>query len=79
MLFRSLDIGLPGLDGYAVCRLLRQDPELKDTRIIAQSGWGQDKHKASAAEAGFDHHLVKPIDFRALERLIAEVAAAQAN
>ena len=74
-----LDIGLPGLDGYAVCRLLRQDPELKDTTIIAQSGWGQDRHKASAAEAGFDHHLVKPIDFRALERLIAEVAAARAD
>ena len=74
-----LDIGLPGLDGYAVCRLLRQDPELKHTTIIAQSGWGQDKHKASAAEAGFDHHLVKPIDFRALERLIAEVAAARAD
>jgi signal transduction histidine kinase len=72
-----LDIGLPGLDGYAVCRLLRQDPELSGTMIIAQSGWGQDQHKASAAEAGFNHHLVKPVDFRALERLIAEVAAAR--
>jgi hypothetical protein len=39
--------------------------------IIAESGWGQDSHKASAAEAGFDHHLVKPVDFQALERLIA--------
>ena len=74
-----LDIGLPGMDGYAVCRLLRQDPELKDTMIIAQSGWGEDKHKASAAEAGFDHHLVKPIDFRALERLIAGVSPARAD
>jgi signal transduction histidine kinase len=74
-----LDIGLPGMDGYAVCRLLRQDPELKGTMIIAQSGWGQDKHKASAANAGFDHHLVKPVDFRALERLIAGVAAAGAE
>jgi CheY-like chemotaxis protein len=70
-----LDIGLPGMDGYEVCRLLRQDPDLKGTTIIAQSGWGQDTHKASAAEAGFDHHLVKPVDFRALEFLIAEAAA----
>ncbi len=71
-----LDIGLPGMDGYAVCRLLRQDPELKGTTIIAQSGWGQDKHKASAVEAGFDHHVVKPIDFCALERIIAGVSSA---
>ena len=73
-----LDIGLPGMDGYAVCRLLRQDPELKHTTIIAQSGWGQDTHKAAAADAGFDHHLIKPVDFRTLERLLAEVAAARA-
>jgi signal transduction histidine kinase len=73
-----LDIGLPGMDGYAVCRLLRQDPDLKHTTIIAQSGWGQDTHKAASADAGFDHHLIKPVDFRTLERLLAEVAAARA-
>jgi signal transduction histidine kinase len=72
-----LDIGLPGMDGYAVCRLLRQDAELQGTTIVAQTGWGEDRHKNSAAEAGFDDRLVKPVDFDVLERLIANVAAAR--
>jgi CheY-like chemotaxis protein len=72
-----LDIGLPGMDGYTVCRLLREDPDLKDTTIIAQSGWGQDTHKVAAMEAGFDHHLIKPVEFKTLERLLAEVATAK--
>ena len=56
-----LDIGLPGMDGYAVCRAFRQDDLFKDTLIIAQTGWGQERDKALASEAGFDHHLVKPV------------------
>ncbi|HEX3993319.1 MAG TPA: response regulator [Acetobacteraceae bacterium] len=66
-----LDIGLPGMDGYAVCRALRQEERLRSTIVIAQTGWGQDKDKASASEAGFDHHLVKPVAFQDLERLLA--------
>ncbi|HEY4175032.1 MAG TPA: ATP-binding protein, partial [Rhodopila sp.] len=66
-----LDIGLPGMDGYAVCRALRQEERLRSTVVIAQTGWGQDKDKASASEAGFDHHLVKPVAFQDLERLLA--------
>jgi CheY-like chemotaxis protein len=57
--------------------LLRQDPAFDNTTIIAQSGWGQDTHKAAAADAGFDHHLIKPVEFRTLERLLAEIAAAR--
>ena len=66
-----LDIGLPGMDGYAVCRALRLEERLRSTIVIAQTGWGQDKDKASASEAGFDHHLVKPVAFQDLETLLA--------
>jgi signal transduction histidine kinase len=69
-----LDIGLPVMDGYAVCRAFRQDDQFKDALIIAQTGWGQDRDKALAGEAGFDHHLVKPVAYEDLERLLAETA-----
>jgi signal transduction histidine kinase len=69
-----LDIGLPDMDGYAVCRALRQDEDFKTTPIIAQTGWGQEDDKARAAEAGFDYHLVKPIALTQLETLLSGVA-----
>ncbi|EKM99498.1 MULTISPECIES: response regulator [unclassified Acidocella] len=69
-----LDIGLPGLNGYEVCRLLRQEAALRGIQIVAQTGWGQERDKERAAEAGFDHHLVKPVSFEALEALIADIA-----
>ena len=56
-----LDIGLPGMDGYEVCRALRRDERFRTTPIIAQTGWGQMKDKELAAQAGFDHHLTKPV------------------
>lgn len=71
-----LDIGMPVMDGYAVCRELRADPEFKKTPIIAQTGWGQQRDKTSASEAGFDHHLVKPVAFEDLERLLARLTSA---
>jgi len=67
-----LDIGLPVMDGYAVCRALRQDDLFKKTPIVAQTGWGQEQTKTQASEAGFDHHLVKPVGYDDLERLLAE-------
>jgi signal transduction histidine kinase len=70
-----LDIGLPGMDGYAVCRALRQDDLFKNTTIIAQTGWGRERDRTSASEAGFDYHLVKPVALDDLERLLATVAA----
>jgi signal transduction histidine kinase len=70
-----LDIGLPGMDGYAVCRAFRQDERFKSTPIIAQTGWGRDQDKSLASEAGFDHHLVKPVGLADLERLLAIVAS----
>jgi CheY-like chemotaxis protein len=70
-----LDIGLPGMDGYEVCRAFRQDELFKSTPIIAQTGWGQDRDKKLASEAGFDHHLTKPVALADLEKLLASIAA----
>ncbi|KQS64139.1 histidine kinase [Rhizobium sp. Leaf371] len=71
-----LDIGLPGMDGYEVCRAFRREEAFKATTIIAQTGWGQDKDKAKALEAGFTHHLTKPVLIEELERLLEGVTAA---
>jgi CheY-like chemotaxis protein len=68
-----LDIGLPVMDGYAVCRAFRQEPLFKDALIIAQTGWGQQRDKALASEAGFDHHLVKPVAYDDLARILAKI------
>jgi CheY-like chemotaxis protein len=68
-----LDIGLPGMDGYAVCRAFREDELFKTTPIIAQSGWGQTHDKMLASEAGFDHHLTKPITRKELEQVLLSV------
>jgi two-component system CheB/CheR fusion protein len=66
------DIGLPGeLDGYAVARALRSDPELSSTRLIALTGYGQAEDRRLASEAGFDLHLTKPTDPDALLRVLA--------
>ena len=67
-----LDIGLPVMDGYAVCRAFRHDDLFKHALIIAQTGWGQQRDKTLAAEAGFDHHLVKPVAYDELERVLAK-------
>jgi signal transduction histidine kinase len=69
-----LDIGLPVMDGYAVCRAFREDDDFKHALIIAQTGWGQLRDKTLASEAGFDHHLVKPVAYDDLERLLASTA-----
>ena len=69
-----LDIGLPGLDGYQVAQRLRQDPAMKDVVLIAASGYGQESDRRRSREAGFDHHLVKPVDPQRLQEILAEVA-----
>lgn len=68
-----LDIGLPGMDGYEVCRVFRNDPAFKKIPIIAQTGWGQDRDKELAREAGFDFHLTKPVPLEDLERYLSEI------
>ncbi|MFN8388841.1 MAG: MASE1 domain-containing protein [Bdellovibrionota bacterium] len=65
-----LDIGLPGMNGYEVARELRSDPRFKDLVLVAQTGWGQVHDRQRAKDAGFDHHLVKPIDTAQLLKLV---------
>jgi CheY-like chemotaxis protein len=63
-----LDIGLPDLDGYEVARRLRQ--KNPSSLLIAVSGWGQEEDRRRALEAGFDYHLVKPVEFEELWKLL---------
>jgi CheY-like chemotaxis protein len=65
-----LDIGLPRRSGYEVARHIRAQPWSKSALLIAITGWGQDDDRRRSEEAGFDAHLVKPIDPVALERLL---------
>ena len=65
------DIGLPQMDGYEVARRLRERPDFATVKLIALSGYGREQDKWAAAEAGFDHHLVKPPDLAVLADLIA--------
>ena len=74
-----LDLGMPGMDGYEVCRRLRRSPELAGVRVIAVTGWGQDSDRRRSAEAGFDHHLVKPADLDEIARLTSAAAAREAS
>jgi PAS domain S-box-containing protein len=71
--FILLDIGLPGMDGYQVAATLRKDGSCKDTVIIAVSGYGQEEHRRRSRDAGFDHHLVKPVDFDTLTTLLSRM------
>jgi two-component system CheB/CheR fusion protein len=66
-----LDIGLPGLDGYRVSERLRGDAGLAGMLIVAISGYDADMHPGRSRRAGFDHHLVKPIDIDALLSLLS--------
>jgi PAS domain S-box-containing protein len=68
------DIGLPGgVDGYEVARMLREDPGMSDTRLIALTGYGQDEDLRRAREAGFDVHLTKPVDVDELRKVLASL------
>ena len=71
-----LDIGLPKLNGYETCRRIREQPGGKELVIIAQTGWGQNVDRQRTHEAGFDHHMVKPVDPHALMKLLAELSNA---
>ena len=70
-----LDIGLPGMDGYEVAAMLRHDGCCEGAVFIAISGYGQDEDRLRSKAAGFDHHLVKPIDNHALLTLLSQAAA----
>jgi CheY-like chemotaxis protein len=69
-----VDIGLPRIDGYEVARRLRADPATAGIALIALTGYGQDEDRQRALEAGFDEHLVKPVDEQRLLGAIARLA-----
>lgn len=70
-----LDIGMPGMDGYETCRRIRQEPFGRTVTLVALTGWGQNRDKQRAAEAGFNVHFTKPVDPLKLRQLLADPIA----
>ncbi len=68
-----IDIGMPGLDGHDLARRVRAEEWGKNLLLIAASGWGQDEDKQRSLEAGFNMHLVKPVELKTLEGLLATI------
>jgi PAS domain S-box-containing protein len=70
-----LDIGLPGMNGYEVAKQIRQQSALKNTVLVAMTGYGQESDRKSSHDAGFDHHLAKPTEFPKVLKILATVSA----
>jgi CheY-like chemotaxis protein len=66
-----MDIGMPGMDGYSAARQIRAEPGLAGALLIALTGWGQPDARRESARAGFDHHLVKPVETAVLREILA--------
>ncbi len=67
-----IDIGLPGMDGCEVCRVMREEPGLQQTVFIAQTGWAPEEcQKLFSGTENFDHYIVKPVDIKTLEQVLA--------
>ncbi|MGI8982684.1 MAG: response regulator [Pirellulaceae bacterium] len=65
-----LDLGLPGISGYDVARILRQQAGGQDLLLVAVSGYGREEDRLHSREAGFDHHFTKPVEFTALQQIV---------
>ena len=70
-----IDIGLPGMNGYEIARYIRAQPQWQSVMLIAQSGWGRDSDREKTGDAGFDHHLTKPIDHELLAKILKQATA----
>ena len=68
-----MDIGMPKLNGYDACRRIREQPWADGIVIIALTGWGQEEDRQKSKDAGFDVHLVKPVDHATLMELLANL------
>lgn len=68
-----IDIGLPGIDGYQVAKCIREQPNGRGMLLLALTGYGFPSDYRRSAEAGFDHHLVKPVDLCELARLLGKL------
>jgi CheY-like chemotaxis protein len=66
-----LDIGMPRMNGYEAARAIRRQPWGRSATLIALTGWGQPQDRQRSQEAGFNHHLVKPVDPDALLKLLS--------
>jgi CheY-like chemotaxis protein len=71
-----LDLGLPRRNGYEAARMIRGESWGRDVVLIALTGWGQEQDRRRSRDAGFDHHLVKPVDPKALMKLVADISIA---
>jgi CheY-like chemotaxis protein len=74
-----LDIGLPKLNGYEAARRIREQEGGAGVLLVALTGWGQEEDRRRSHEAGFDHHMTKPVDFEVLQKLLAETNPARSN
>jgi len=71
------DIGMPKLNGYEACRRIREQPWGKRIVLIAVTGWGQDDDRLRSHEAGFDHHMIKPVDPKTLMTMLTGIQVAK--
>lgn len=69
-----MDIGLPGMSGYDLCREMRAKPVHANAIFVAQTGWDEREHREQSANAGFAHHLTKPVDLQTLEGVLNTIA-----
>jgi PAS domain S-box-containing protein len=74
-----LDIGMPKLNGFEACRRIRSEPWGKEMLVVAVTGWGQEEDRRRTAEAGFDAHFTKPVDFTSVMRLIGQRRSMRSN
>src|SRR5262249_52100452 len=74
-----MDIGLPRLNGYEACRRIRQEPWGRDMVVVALTGWGQEDDRHLSREAGFDAHVVKPVDHDALLEFLASLPSVRGS
>jgi CheY-like chemotaxis protein len=67
-----LDIGIPGMDGYEICHMMKALPGLENTVFVAQTGWSDKAFLDRSRDAGFDHHLVKPLELQTLRGILSQ-------
>lgn len=70
--FVFLDIGIPGMDGYEICHIMKNMPGFSNTVFVAQTGWSQKEFVDRSREVGFDYHLVKPVELNTLREILSK-------
>jgi CheY-like chemotaxis protein len=74
-----LDLGMPGMDGFEVAQKIRANPAMKDVLLVALTGWGQEEDRRRTHAAGFNHHLVKPLDVALLKPILTPGSDLESN